>query len=120
LIPVFLTEILYLIIVGLGFVLLIIPGIILFVMFSQAVFFALLEAKSPQDALKASRKLTNGNRWNLFIFYLIVGVITVLLNIVVGNIFPPIVVQLADKLVDSFMLVVTFALWRTLKNRSAV
>lgn len=65
------------VIVIVGLVLLIVPGIIAQVMLSLSVFFILEKGSGPVEALKESRRMTKGKRWDLFLFF----VVAVLLNI---------------------------------------
>lgn len=65
------------IIVIVGLVLLIVPGIIAQVMLSLSVFFILEKGSGPIEALKESRRMTKGKRWDLFLFF----VVAILLNI---------------------------------------
>ena len=64
--PVLLTSLLVGILVGLGSLFLLIPGLILGVMFFVATVACVLEDHSPLEALKRSRELTRGNRWRVF------------------------------------------------------
>ncbi len=73
-----LTAIVSLIIVGIGLILLIVPGIIAQVMLSLAAFLVLEKSMKPIDALKESRRMTKGKRWDLFLFLLVL----VLINII--------------------------------------
>lgn len=71
----FLANLLYSIIVGTGFVLLIIPGIILSIKFSYYAYFIADRGLGPLEALKKSWELTAGIKWNLFLFSLLLGLI---------------------------------------------
>jgi hypothetical protein len=51
-----------------GFILLIVPGIIFVVALSMYVFFIVDQNMGPIESLKASRALTKGVRWQLFLF----------------------------------------------------
>jgi hypothetical protein len=61
----------------LGFVLLIVPGVILALSYSVAVPVAVLEDRGPSDALTRSADLTKGNRGRIFVIYLLIFVLTV-------------------------------------------
>ena len=71
-----------------GFVLLIIPGIILSIAFFLVYPVAIFEKGSAVDALRRSSKLTRGRRWNIFgatfIIGILVGVISLAIGAVVG------------------------------------
>ena len=77
-VPVLLTALLVSIIVGLGSILLIVPGIILGVI-SASLQACVLEDRAPIEALKRSRELTRGNRWR------VLGLSLILLLIVIGG-----------------------------------
>ena len=62
--------------VGIGFVLLIVPGVILMVMWSVAVPACVVEGAAPAASMRRSAALTKGHRWSLFLLYLLL-VITV-------------------------------------------
>ena len=71
----FISSILYGIMVALGFVLLIVPGVILMIRF-QFYQYLIIEKKSgPIQALKTSWRMTRGSAWNLFILWLIIIII---------------------------------------------
>ena len=73
-------------IVFVGFILLIIPGIIWAVRLQFATYLIVDKNLGPIEALKTSWKLTHGNTWNLFFFGLLLGLINILgvLCLVVG------------------------------------
>ena len=66
---------------ALGFVMLIIPGIILSVAFQLVYPMASLEDRSATEILKRSYDLTKGNRWNIFGAMFCIGLISGLVNI---------------------------------------
>lgn len=83
-------SILLFIIVGIGFVLLIIPGIFLAIALGMSGF-ALVDRKlNPIEALKESWRLTKGNRWKLLLLSLallviaIIGIIPLMLGLLVA------------------------------------
>lgn len=57
--------------VGIGLVLLIVPGLIAAVLFMFSSFLVIDRGLGPVDALKASMEMTRGNRWPLFGFILL-------------------------------------------------
>jgi uncharacterized membrane protein len=65
-----------LIIIG-GFILLIIPGIIWSIKYRFFNYFIVDKGLGPIEALKESARITKGNKWNLFLF----GLLLVLINI---------------------------------------
>lgn len=64
------VMILFSIVVGLGLLLFIIPGIILALMFSFAIYFVVEKNMSPIEAMGKSKEITEGNRTNIFLFWL--------------------------------------------------
>lgn len=80
------TGILAGIIMVAGLIFFIVPGIILAIMFSFATYFVLDKGLSPLEALKESRRITAGHKWQLFVLGLaILGInILGLLALVVG------------------------------------
>jgi uncharacterized membrane protein len=57
--------------VGMGFILLIVPGVLLTLMWSLAVPVAVLEDKGVGDAMSRSAELTKGDRWRIFVIWLL-------------------------------------------------
>jgi hypothetical protein len=70
--------------VMLGFMLLVIPGIILTTMWYVAVPSCVVEHTGPARSLGRSRELTKGYRWRIFGLLLIVGLITTIGNVAVA------------------------------------
>jgi len=60
-----------------GFILLVVPGIILIIMLEMYAYFIVDKNMGPIESLKASRALTKGVRWQLFCF----GALILLLNL---------------------------------------
>lgn len=54
-------------IVGLGYMLCVVPGVIFTVALALVYPLAVLEKRSPLDVLRDSRDLTKGHRWNIFL-----------------------------------------------------
>src|SRR2546425_7111779 len=77
------------IIVVLGFIALIVPGIILAIMFSLAFPVLLIENKGVLDSMGRSRELV-GHRWlKTFGVYLVLGIIVVVASVIAGAISRP-------------------------------
>ena len=77
------------IIVVLGFIALVVPGIILAIMFSLAFPVLLIENKGVLDSMRRSRELV-GHRWlKTFGVYLILGIIVAVASFIVGAISRP-------------------------------
>lgn len=72
------------VIIGLGTLLFIVPGIILSVMFFVAIPAAVVERGGVGASLTRSRELTAGHRWQLFALVLILGVLMVVVGMVVA------------------------------------
>ncbi len=73
-----LAMILTLIVTAIGFILLIVPGIIVMLMLSMVIFTVLDKGMKPVDALKESRRLTDGHKWSLFVFILAAIVLNII------------------------------------------
>lgn len=80
------AMLLYGLMVGLGFVVLIVPGIYLAIKFGFFGFFIVDDKLEPLDAFRASSRLTDGVKLDLFLFYLtlILVMFVGLLLLVVG------------------------------------
>jgi hypothetical protein len=78
------TSILGGIIIAIGFVLLIVPGVIIAVWFSVAGFIVMNEGKNGWSALAASKAYVAGRWGKVFVYLLVLVVIGVLLSIVAG------------------------------------
>lgn len=71
------ASILFSVMVGLGFVFLIIPGVILAVVFGFWPY-PIAEGAGPINALSYSRLITKGHRWQIFFFFLVLFLVNVL------------------------------------------
>ena len=80
--PILGATILFGIVVFLGFVALIVPGVILSLMFSQYYYLILDRDETIIDSLKTSRELMQGNKLTLFAIGLVAGGLGLLLGIV--------------------------------------
>ncbi|MGA7456483.1 MAG: hypothetical protein WBW51_04030 [Methyloceanibacter sp.] len=80
------TSILLSLAVGIGFVLLIVPGIMFGLMFMFAPFVVIERELGPIDAMNESNRLTRGHKWQLLGFVLLLVLINLLglLALVVG------------------------------------
>lgn len=78
------AYILYAIIVPIGIVLLIVPGIIWAVQFSFYPLLIIDKNLNPIEALKASSRLTHGYKWQLFNIFLILFMINVVGCLLIG------------------------------------
>ena len=62
------AEILTSIIIGIGFVLFVIPGIIMALAYAMVTFIIIDSDNSAVDALKSSRAMMKGHKWEFFVF----------------------------------------------------
>jgi uncharacterized membrane protein len=69
------TSVLYGLVVGAGFILLIVPGVIWAVQFGCACFVAADARLDPIEAMRESSRLTRGARWHLLGFGLLLGLV---------------------------------------------
>lgn len=70
--------------VGIGFVLLIVPGLILMVMWAVVAPVMVLERPGVFEAFRRSREYVRGNGWNVFGVFVLVFVAVIVVSIVVG------------------------------------
>ncbi len=75
------------ILVGIGFVLIIVPGVILMVMFFVAIPAAVVERGGIGASLTRSRELTAGHRWGILALIIVMGILMVLAALVIGMVF---------------------------------
>jgi uncharacterized membrane protein len=77
---------LYTLIVIAGCFLLIVPGIIWSIKYQYAIYLAVDKGLGPMAALKASARLTNGLKWDVFAFGLVVQIVSMLgfLALIIG------------------------------------
>lgn len=84
---VFLVTLLYTVITTIGYLLLIVPGVIFSLMYAVAVPVAVLENRGPIESLKRSAALTDGYRGLIFMTYFLWGLVILVLNFVVSGSF---------------------------------
>lgn len=82
-------SILFAIGVGIGFILIIIPGLILLTIWSVVVPVEVLEHRGILGSFQRSRELVRGNGWNVFGVIVIVWVVTVAISFLVGLLAAP-------------------------------
>lgn len=89
-VPYMIAAVLYGLMIGIGLILLVIPGIIVAIVFAFYGFHIVdTDEKNPIDAFRRSAEITKGNRWKLFLFGLVllgINIIGVLI-LVVGVLF---------------------------------
>jgi hypothetical protein len=91
-----------------GYLLLIIPGIILAIYFSFVVFVAVVEKKGGVDALWRSKEIVSGHFWRVLGITLLVGLLTGLANQVAG--------PLAYLFLTPFWTAILYYLYKDLKE----
>jgi len=84
LVPLIIVGFLFAVAVGIGFILLVVPGIILMVMWSVAGPAVVVERDGVGRAFGRSQELTKGVRWKIFGLFLVLLVIYILLFTVLG------------------------------------
>lgn len=73
-----LGSLLYGLIVIAGYILLIIPGIIFSIKYQYYSYLIIDKGLSPMDGIKESGKITQGYKWNLFFFGIVIALVTIL------------------------------------------
>lgn len=84
--PIFLTGLIGGILTLIGFILVIIPGIIVAVWFSFAIYIVVAENKRGMEALKASKAYVEGYWWSVFGRAIVVGILVAIVAGVIGSI----------------------------------
>lgn len=80
----FLTSLVYGLIVAGGMILLVVPGIIWGIMYSQALYIAIDQGKGVRESLKASKDLTRGFKGKIFLIGLVMALISIIGAIPLG------------------------------------
>ncbi len=75
-------------IIGIGCIFLLFPGIILMAMFALAPICLILEKKGVFEAMGRSKELTTGNKGRLFLMLVIVGIFTFIISAILSRIIP--------------------------------
>jgi len=70
-VKVFLTMLVVVLIVSVGFILLIVPGIILSLMFSQCYLLCIDRKMGVGESLTTTQQITAGNKWTLFLIWIL-------------------------------------------------
>jgi len=90
------VNILTALIVLLGFILLIVPGIIFAVWYSLAVFIYIAEGIKGRDALRKSKEYVKGKGWAVFWRFLFIGIIVILISILASALFSSLHLPFSD------------------------
>lgn len=115
-VPIFIITILFIILVGVGLLLLVIPGIFLVILYGQAFYFVLFENKNPLEALRASSLLTKGNRMNILVLYAGTFLVYAGLVIYTAQILPSGGSYIVEVFPGSLLPAIHYSLWKTLKR----
>lgn len=106
-----------------GFVLLVIPGLIVATMLCVALPACIVERRGPLDSLRRSRALSKGHRWRLFGMLLLAGTVSVLPTaglsiagaLTGGAIVPPVLTMAWTVLGHAFGVAVVLVAYRDLR-----
>jgi low temperature requirement protein LtrA len=85
--------------IAFGSVLLVVPGVILFVMWAVAVPACVVERLGPIESMSRSAALTKGHRWAIFAVMLLAGIVNAVVSVIVDSVLPasvPMLVAIAD------------------------
>ena len=81
---VFVVSLLYTVITVIGFLLLVVPGVIFSLMYAVVVPVAVAEGRGPFESLRRSAKLTDGYKGQIFLTQFLWGVIIIVINLIVS------------------------------------
>ncbi len=84
LLPVIGVTILSILLFGIGFLALIVPGIILSCIFGMAIPAAVVEPSGVMDCFRTSAALTKGNRWRVLGVFVLIFVIELVISLIIG------------------------------------
>jgi Membrane domain of glycerophosphoryl diester phosphodiesterase len=70
--------------VAIGFMLLVVPGIILALRWAVAVPACVVENKGPLESMRRSAELTKGHRWKIFGIWVLLAIVAIIILIIVG------------------------------------
>jgi len=114
----FLVALIVSIVVGIGFMFLIIPGLILLVMLSLAPYLVGREEIDAMSALSRSWQLVSKSFWSIVLLDLVVGVVVIVVSMILG--FIPVIGQAASVLMGLFLMPVAGAIYEELSGGKAV
>ena len=121
------VDILTSIIIIIGFILFIIPGILFSIWYAFALMVLILENKKGMQALKQSRELTRGKWQGIFVRIIILYFIIIVINILLfgiifinnSQILKDTVFAIAMVLFTPFMFAYTYVIYKNLKGEEA-
>jgi len=108
--PLFLGGLLLNVVVGIGMLLLIVPGVILALMFSQFQLLVIDRRMGVMDAMKASNDLMKGNKLTLFLILLVAGL--------GGGLISALTLGIGSLFVNPFMVLMMVVIYLTVTGQS--
>ncbi|MFA6513319.1 MAG: hypothetical protein WCT34_03945 [Patescibacteria group bacterium] len=124
-IPVFITLYLYSFICMFGMILLIIPGLIFTIKYSQSLFFALVGGEGPIKSLKSSARITHGKYLHLMglnlILTMLIGVLLlppVFISIQFFSQFQSLITVILTSLSGTILTMFQYAIWKFLTQHT--
>ncbi|MEM7096946.1 MAG: hypothetical protein AAF541_01710 [Pseudomonadota bacterium] len=85
-IPALICLVLYILAVGIGSLLLLVPGIILSISLVLSVYMVIVDGAGPIDALKQSHNLVWGNWWRTMVIFTVVGIIGIVVVMLLSTV----------------------------------
>jgi hypothetical protein len=117
LIPLYLTTIFYSVVVGVGMVFFIIPGVFFAIKYSQAVMFAVINGDNQSNAFKHSAAITNGNYLRIIRQALVIGILYIVLLVPVMLLpIPPFIKMFYYFFILFVGEIVNYVTWKILKQ----
>jgi hypothetical protein len=102
---------LYAIAIMIGFVLLVVPGVILIVMWAVVVPACLVEGLGPIESMSRSSALTKGHRWQIFGIMILLGILSWIGSFILG-----LVLSAAGPVITGIVNLVWTAAWAVYWN----
>ncbi|MFI3294905.1 MAG: hypothetical protein R3Y19_02700 [Rikenellaceae bacterium] len=96
-----------------------VPAIVLAISWSMSVYVMIEHDKTPLEALKISNNITYGNKWSIFAVYILVYIAFLILSFILSLI-PVIGLLLVLILYVGFMQSVNASIWQQLQSSSEV
>jgi len=124
---IFMTLSLFLLflIIFIGSILLIIPGIIFGIKFSQVLYFCLIDGENPINSLRMSAKVTKGKYLQLIglnmVFISLTGILMlplILLLFPIYSKFPSLIMQVLTSFSRKILVVFYYVIWKTLNSHN--
>lgn len=83
----FLMDLMYMVVIGVGYVLLVVPGIIFSLMYALVIPIAVAEGLGPIESFKRSAELTKGYKGLIFLTFFLWGIGVVVLSLIINGSF---------------------------------